>query len=526
MHIGRGGRGISKNSTFAQTPDPTLKILVHKQANITKIVSSDAEEVVCTSHTCPGVLWELAKRFPDEIIGWCEESVGGQLVLENWKEIFHHDLIMASYAFGSTFLPPGIGYVEESPFIKINREVSYPTWQMSSNIGGMHASALLQVGKQVPLSDDFDYYLNSLAKLGQLEGLFCYSEPALLDSKSSRIASAPASLYKLFRFVRQHYKTRWLFLLLVNFVIYEKKFPMLPFLYALWFRSRNSIKISLSDINVCSLRMVVEKGSIDVIIPTIGRKAYLYNVLKDLENQTYLPTKVIVVEQNPEPESESELDYLYNEDWPFVIKHIFTHRAGVCNARNLALEQVESEWVFFNDDDNQLGKELIEEVFDNIERYGATSCITGLNVNNSLKFPIPGQTTTFGSGYSFVKGTFLKHINFPEEMEFGYGEDKEFGMQLRNTGVDIIYFPSPVIQHLNAPSGGFRKFSDFPWDQQPLKPKPSPTLMWYKKRHLTPQQLLGYKTVLFLMELKKGNPREIFRFNKRWRASLNWAAKL
>ena len=35
--------------------------------------------------------------------------------------------------------------------------------------------------------------------------------------------------------------------------------------------------------------------------------------------------------------------------------------------------------------------------------------------------------------------------------EFGFGEDIDFGMQLRNNGIDIIYLPYPEIIHIKAP---------------------------------------------------------------------------
>lgn len=56
--------------------------------------------------------------------------------------------------------------------------------------------------------------------------------------------------------------------------------------------------------------------SVDVLIPTIGRKEYLYDVLIDLRKQTLLPQKVIIVEQNSEPDSLTQLDYLTAEEWP------------------------------------------------------------------------------------------------------------------------------------------------------------------------------------------------------------------
>jgi hypothetical protein len=63
---------------------------------------------------------------------------------------------------------------------------------------------------------------------------------------------------------------------------------------------------------------VVGNKSIDVIIPTIGRK---HAVLQDLQ-QTHLPVNVIIVEQNPQEDSVSDLDFFNNQTWPLIIRHI------------------------------------------------------------------------------------------------------------------------------------------------------------------------------------------------------------
>jgi hypothetical protein len=69
---------------------------------------------------------------------------------------------------------------------------------------------------------------------------------------------------------------------------------------------------------VKSCLAVVGNKSIDVIIPTIGRKQYLYAVLQDLAQQTHLPVNVIIVEQNPQEDSVSDLDFLINQTWPLI----------------------------------------------------------------------------------------------------------------------------------------------------------------------------------------------------------------
>jgi len=475
---------------------------------------------------------QLAIQFPESKLVWCHESNQEQINLTAIPELMHHHKLMLSYNPGSSdYFGKRIGYIEESPFINVNKKVSYPTWQMSGLAGVIHASVLIVFKDKIKLDSDFDYYLNSIAKVGMPLGLFCYSEPKLLAQSSIQTTKSHASVFVLFKFVKQHYKTRWTILLLLNLLIYEFRLPFLAFIDALFFKNRNSLGISLDSIPVQSNRSVMQNATIDVIIPTIGRKEYLYDVLKDLSQQTHLPVNVIIVEQNPLENSVSDLDYLQNETWPFIIKHTFTHQTGACNARNLALSQVESEWVFLNDDDNRFEPELIEKIFRSIKKYGAKSVTTSyLQQREVLKFLIIQQSGIFGSGNSFVCSDLLSKLSFDKALEFGYGEDTDYGLQIRNLGIDIIYFPDPSILHLKAPNGGFRIKPTFPWSAETMQPKPSPHIMYVKLKHYTEEQLLGYKLVFFLKML---NGQSIFKlrslissFNKKWERSLYWAKKL
>jgi GT2 family glycosyltransferase len=477
-------------------------------------------------------LYKLAVRFPQSKIVWCEEACQQYLNLKEIEFIFHHNKMMLSYSPEEiAFLGRTIGYVEQSPFIKINKEVSYPTWQMSSLVGVVHASLLIEIKDKIKCDADFDYYLNSVAKVCMPLGLLCYSEPRLLLGFKTVGSTSTARIHIVFKFVKQHYKISWVFLLFLNLLVYEKKTHFLTFLGALFFKNRNKNNINLDAIVVHSSLNVLDKATVDVVIPTIGRKKYLYDVLCDLRSQTHLPINVIIVEQNASPNSVSELDYLTNEIWPFTIKHTFTHRVGVCNARNRALGQVESEWVFLADDDIRFEKDLIEKALLNIVNYGTqvltTSC---LQLNEKLEYKLISQSGIFGSGNSFLKAGLLKTVVFNESFEFGYGEDSDFGLQLRNCGADIIYFPELQISHLKAPMGGFRIKPVLKWQNDNIQPQPSPTIMLYKKMYDTDEQIRGYKTVLFIKLLKKIEWQNLNQFlssfQKKWKASLYWANQL
>lgn len=508
-------------------------VVYHNNKSISRVESVENKVIVFDKKKSIAYgLMQLAIQFPESKLVWCHESYQRQINLTAIPELMHHNKMMLSYNPSATdYLGNRIGYVGESPFINVNKKVKYPTWQMSSLVGVIHASGLIAFKDKIKTDNNFNYYLNSIAKVGMPLGLFCYSEPKLLTQVSIKESKSNASVFILFKFVKQHYKTRWVFLLLLNLLVYEFRFSFFPLLYSLFFKNRNKLLISLDNIPVQSNRSVLQEATIDVIIPTIGRKKYLYDVLKDLAQQTHLPVNVIIVEQNPQENSVSELDYLQNETWPFVIKHTFTNQAGACNARNLALSQVESEWVFLNDDDNRFESDLIEKVLINIKKYGIRVISTSyLQLNEEQNFNIITQSGIFGSGNSFLKTELLKKVTFNRSFEFGYGEDTDFGFQLRNAGADIICFPEIRILHLKAPIGGFRIKPILVWQQESIQPKPSPTVMLYKQLHLTKEQIKGYKAILFFkfyrVQTIKNPIRYFNNFQKQWKKSLYWANEL
>lgn len=476
-------------------------------------------------------LVSIAQDFVDEIMVWCQIDYQRFLNKEELSLLFHHQKLLLSYNPSNTsFLTKDMGYIDTSLFIPINTRVSFPTWQMSSAVGAIHSSVLNAIKTAVAFDKNFDYYLCSLAKIAMPKGLLCYSEPKLFK-QIPEANSINASTFTLFRFVKQHYKTQWTFLLLFNLILYERKFPVLPFLFSFFYKNRTKVTIDLEDIKVQSSRKVVDSATVDVIIPTIGRKSYLYDVLMDFSKQTHLPQKIVIVEQNPIANSETELDYLTNKKWPFEIKLIFTHQAGACNARNLALEQISSEWVFLADDDNRFDANLISNIFNKIKQYGNLVVTTSYPQKKEFKkYHNIIQWPTFGAGNSFVRQEVLGTIKFNKALEFGYGEDGDFGMQLRNEGQDVLYLPEPEILHLKAPIGGFRTKPVLQWHNDLIQPKPSPTVMLYQILHNSEAQRNSYKTTLFfkyyrLQKIK--NPLKYYiNFHKQWERSVFWANKL
>lgn len=507
-------------------------ILYHNTKKVTAIYGIEFN--FQANNSIAEVLFLVSKSYPDTIILWCNEKYKSYLNKEAIATIFHHNLIVASYSVsGNYVISDKIGYVEKTPFSNVQKNVTYPTWLMSSDVGGGNTSVFNTLDKKMKPVNDFNYFICSLAKQAMSKGLFCYSEPKLIKASffsGNNIEKLNASIFTLFRFVRQHYKFIWIVNLMLCFVFFEKRLPFLPFFKSIFY-SKFKNNIDFSNILIQSTKKVIDEKKYDVIIPTIGRKAYLYDVLKDINKQTLLPENVIIVEQNPDKNSQSELDYIKSETWSFKIKHIFIHQTGACNARNLALSYVENEWVLLGDDDNRFESDLVESLFLKIEKLGVKVVTTTyIQPHEKQNYHYLTQTDIFGTGNSMLKSEFLNDISFDMGYEFGYSEDADYGMQIRKIGQDIIYTPDIKIKHLKAPMGGFRIKQPFLWDNEDVEPQPSPTVMLFYHKHYNKYQVLGSKYDYIVKSYNKQSIKNPFRYldamNKKWKASEYWSAVL
>lgn len=508
-----------------------MLVVVHNNTSVVRVIEkSSNSEISFGSEAIIKELYKLAESRQDAVLIWCHEDLFDYIDYNYIHEAFYLKNLMMSFSH-QDFLKHQIGYVEDSPFLKVNKQVKYPTWLMSSMVGAIYTSELIKY-RDLVNDNNFDLALNSISKLGMPNGLFCYSDPKLVSKVNwPKITIKQSTTFELFKFVKKHYKWLWIFLLFFNFLVYEKRFFGLAFLKSWFYKSRQINFTHELALLIENLTEVTNLPSIDVIIPTIGRRECLYDVLKDLSFQTHLPKRVIIIEQNPDLNSNTDLDYLSNETWPFEIFHEFTHQIGACNARNLALSKVKSDFVFFGDDDIRFDDKFIENGLSFVSKYKidnlTCSCLRNGEIEKNI---VSYQWLSFGSGCSFCNSNSIKNIEFDMAFEFGYGEDTDYGSQLRQAGFDIVYNPHLKIKHLKAPIGGFRSRFKQIWDNDIIKPKPSPTVMLSYLKNKTIYQQRGYKTILFskfFLKQSIRNPIIYYRsMQKRWRLSVQYASKL
>ncbi|WP_405377279.1 glycosyltransferase family 2 protein [Nonlabens sp. Asnod3-A02] len=495
-------------------------VLIHQENTDNNRAILNGNNIPLTKGSTVEHLKYLAFRFPNEWIGWTDK----ERKLDQWDSFYDHkptNYTALSKGNAPEFLNKGIGYVEDTPFINFKENQWFPTWVMSIELGMIHSSILNKVNFD-KTQGDFEYDLNLLTRTLQSQGLFCYSNLC----KNQSLENSNVLIYK---FVAQTKKNGWILFLLLCHLIYERRFPFLAFAKAL-FHKKQEVKVDVLDIQKNNDTGNIETDY-DVIIPTMGRASYLKNVLRDLSVQTVLPVKVIIIEQNGDTTATTDLDYLKNEEWPFQIDHQFIHQTGACNARNIALTKTSATWTLFFDDDNRFEENLLERIFKSLSITNARVLNMAYLQNGEIeKQKTFKQWPFFGSGCSIVNREVLEKCNFDMALEHGYGEDVDYGMQIRNAGYDVIYAPQIQILHLKAPIGGFRKPHVFPWHKEDVQPKPSPQIMYYRKKNYTHKQLLGYKMVQFFKTYgafeTKIPWKHYAKYKQAWSSSQKWANKI
>lgn len=505
-------------------------LIEHKNEQVLSVKNTETGLLINTKgKTCTAVFIEVCRQFPNDFVIWAHSDACSSLNLSQFKQVFTDKKKV--FSFGPIpYLPDAIGYVESSPFVEVNTEICYPTWRLNAFVGGMHASTFLSLlNDESAQGNNFQMFLQQLGKSAQQAGIFCYSNPALVgEVLKFNLDQAPMNL--LYEFVVKNYKRRWTLFLFLSLLIFEKKLTVLSFLKSFFVGSDQQLFHKNSAPQSKAVSQDCTDVTIDVVIPTLGRKKYLLDVLDCLQRQTLIPKQVIIVEQVEEGQ-ESDFPKEAFTGFDFQIIHKVIHTFGACQARNVALPYIKSEYVFLADDDILFEPNLLVDVLCEMQINAIdVATISCKRIGDTFKSEQRVQWHAFGSGCSILKSECLKNITFDTGFEFGFGEDLDFGMQLRNAGHDVIYLPTPVITHLKAPIGGFRKKNIMPWENQVILPKPAPTIMLYWIKYMSKEQINGLRLVMFMKFYKQNkikNPISYIKeMNQRWNSSVDWANKL
>jgi glycosyltransferase involved in cell wall biosynthesis len=520
---------MDKSDWIVLVHDFTYVKAVHTPAGDEQILSDWVGKKVSA------VLWLAADKFPQHWIGWCHEQLLPMADFTQWEQLASHPLQMLSYEPWEYYIHERIGYADfSSPFLAhIPKHLRFGTWQASACVGCMYAAVLCQFKELGKASDNFRLLISAIAKHGSQIGLFPYSEPRLLAKPVLANSNTGTSMRATLQLVKSYYGIKWILFIWLCTLIYERKFR--PDWLLLGLLQPTLPKVKLDYTSLQSLLTNYEQApnasdSVEVVIPTLGRAAYLKDVLTDLAKQSLVPDTVTIIEQNTVQGAPSELDYLQSANYPFQIKHQLIYRTGACNARNMAIDGLEKtvKWVFFADDDIRLGEQTLWNAIKAAKSVGLSALTIAVYQKNE-RVPqgiYPTLWSTFGSGCSIVQKKYAAAVRFDMGMEFGFGEDSDYGIALRRIGCNVGYIASDPILHLKAPIGGFRTKFVPVWHDEPLPPKPSPTIMYNYLKNYSAYQLNGYQLFLISNRIVRERNWQINRMLKQWNISVKWGKYL
>jgi GT2 family glycosyltransferase/SAM-dependent methyltransferase len=210
--------------------------------------------------------------------------------------------------------------------------------------------------------------------------------------------------------------------------------------------------------------------SIDIIIPTYKRNAYLPDLINRLLDQCNENDTIVIISQDETlhlPNKSRRLHVLYN------------YPPNLPDARNKGIASGTNDIILFLDDDTIPSENLLEK-HRLVYRDDGINCIAGSvddprfmpsNKSPSLfdiksgrliqnfLFPNASQSISFMGAHFSLRRSILKNIGTFDCAFKGnaYWEDIDFSFRLQRSGYDIHYKPDIRITHLIGSDGGCRK---------------------------------------------------------------------
>ena len=236
---------------------------------------------------------------------------------------------------------------------------------------------------------------------------------------------------------------------------------------------------------------------ISVIIPTYGREQTLVDSINDVLQQNYANFEVIVVDQTPqhEPETQQHLQKLTEQK---KIKWYRVPWASLPGARNYAVRRAEGEVLIFIDDDVKLPEGYLQAHSNNYQEHPEIGAVAG-RVFDRMKLAdyadanadespytieyLPPEAMDAGIAWyhldlvhttkpqqvisargcnmSFRRDVFIKYNIWFDERFRGSAvrEESDFCLRLRQTGYKIWYDPEANLVHLGEETGGCHDIS-------------------------------------------------------------------
>ena len=347
--------------------------------------------------------------------------------------------------------------------------------------------------KERQLIDYFDSSGSTYSKLDGAwqalnRGIICHESSKSLDL--SQLGSL--SLEEEYRFVRRFFSPVWVvYCYFLRLVLLKN-----PFLETRAFLK--ALKIPRLDLFAKYKRyqsfgsfestLVKSRPLVSVIIPTLNRYEYLYDVMRDLEQQDYRNFEVIVVDQS------EQYDEGFYDQFDLKLNLIQQKEKALWLARNEAVRRSQGDYMLLYDDDSRVDPDWIRlhmkclDYFDVDISSGVSLSVIGAVVPPDYSyFRWSGQLDT---GNVLVRRHVFRKVGlFDRQFEKQRMGDCEFGLRCHINGLRNISNPLAKRTHLKVGTGGLRQMGS--WDafrpRSLLSPRPIPSVLYLCRQYFGTQ---------------------------------------
>lgn len=186
---------------------------------------------------------------------------------------------------------------------------------------------------------------------------------------------------------------------------------------------------------------------ISVIIPTYKPQTYLWECLDSIYNQTFPKSDyelVLVLNGCCEPYNSQIKDWL-SKHADLQVQYFQTDEGGVSNARNIALDNVNGEYVTFIDDDDLISPMYLEELYEKVNSNTVSVCYPYAFNDGKIEKQLPyGITDAYNycieHKYNKLSSMVRKYFSGPcmKLIPMSFIHDRRYDVRFKN-GEDSLF---------------------------------------------------------------------------------------
>ena len=186
---------------------------------------------------------------------------------------------------------------------------------------------------------------------------------------------------------------------------------------------------------------------ISIIVPTYKPQAYLWECLDSIYKQTFPKTDyelVLVLNGCCEPYNSQIKDWL-SKHADLQVQYFQTDKCGVSNARNIALDNVNGEYVTFIDDDDLISPMYLEELYEKVNPNTVSVCYPYAFNDGKIEKQLPyGITDAYNycieHKYNKLSSRVRKYFSGPcmKLIPMSFIHDRRYDVRFKN-GEDSLF---------------------------------------------------------------------------------------